>query len=393
MQNLKVLLSHNFYRQPGGEDRVFAAEGAMLEQNGHVVLRHEDQNDRIRRGAMEAASDVVWSRHTFQHLDALARSTSIDIAHFHNTFPLISPAAYYAVRRAGVPVVQTLHNFRLICPGGALNRNALVCELCLERESLLPAIAHSCYRDSRPATIALTAMLAFHRAAGTYRRQIDTYIALSEFARRKFIDGGLPADRIVVKPNFVIPDPGSGSDKGRGGYALFVGRLAKEKGIRTLIDAWRSLQDIPLQVAGDGPLNQASWPYGITWLGAQPRHRVMTLMQDAEILVFPSTSYECAPMTIIEAFACGLPVIASNLGSIPEFVQHRYNGLLFSPGDPADLARQVRWAFDHPEELRAIRANARHEFEQKYTAERNYKMLMAVYKTAIGHMNGSPASD
>jgi len=224
-------------------------------------------------------------------------------------------------------------------------------------------------------------MLAVHRAAGTYQKQVDVYIALSEFARRKFIEGGLPQDRIVVKPNFVAPDPGIG--EGRGGYALFVGRLAKEKGIDSLTAAWRTLGEIPLQVAGDGPLNKTEWPDGVTWLGNQPRERVMALMQDARVLVFPSVAHEGAPMTIVEAFACGLPVIASNLGSIPEFVTHGKTGLLFKPGDSEDLARQVRWAFDHPEEMRAMRANARREYEEKYTAERNYKMLIAIYEMAI----------
>jgi glycosyltransferase involved in cell wall biosynthesis len=162
-----------------------------------------------------------------------------------------------------------------------------------------------------------------------------------------------------------------------------VGRLAKEKGIDTLARAWRGLGDIPLQVVGDGPLNETEWPQGVTWLGSVERERVMALMQNARVLVFPSTWYECAPMTIVEAFACGLPVIASNLGSIPEFVTHGRTGLLFKPGDSEDLARQARWAFDHPEDLRAMRANARREYETKYTAEHNYKMLMAIYEMAM----------
>jgi glycosyltransferase involved in cell wall biosynthesis len=376
-----VLSVHNYYREPGGEDHVFADETRLLEQNGHKVLRHEDYNERIKPGTMGPARDAVWSRRTFQHLKSLVHSAPIDVAHFHNTFPLISPAAYYAVRRAGVPVVQTLHNFRLICAGATLSRNGSVCESCVDRKSLLPGIVHACYRNSRPATAALTAMLAVHRAAGTYQTQVDTYIALSEFARRKFIEGGLPRDRIVVKPNLVSPDPGIG--QGQGGYALFVGRLSEEKGLRTLAAAWHMSPGLPLRVVGDGPLNEIAWPEGATWLGALQREEVLALMQDAAALVLPSTCYENAPLTIVEAFACGLPVIASNLGSIPEFVRHRHNGLLFAPGDPEDLARQVRWAFDHPEEMRAMRVNARREYQEKYTAERNYKLLMTIYEMAI----------
>jgi glycosyltransferase involved in cell wall biosynthesis len=378
-----VLSVHNYYQQAGGEDRVFEGEIALLERHGHRVLRHEDHNDRLGKGSLGAVRDAVWSPSTYKHLKALTSSTIIDVAHFHNTFPLISPAAYYAVQRAGIPVIQTLHNFRLICAGATLSRNGSVCESCLDRQSLLPGIRHGCYRNSRPATAALSTMLAVHRAAGTYQKQVDVYVASSEFGRNKFIQGGLPEDRIVVKPNFVSPDPGIG--EGRGDYALFVGRLAEEKGVRTLAAGWTGLDDIPLQVAGDGPLRDTVWPKGATWVGAQARARVMSLMQDARVLVFPSTWYECAPMTIVEAFACGLPVIASNLGSIPEFVKHRHNGLLFEPGDPQDLARQVRWAFEHPEELREMRANARREFEEKYTSERNYKMLMTIYEMAIEH--------
>jgi len=376
-----ILSVHNYYRQPGGEDRVFASEAELLEENGHTVLRHEDRNDRIVTGMIGAALGAVWSHHTFRQLESLTRSARIDLAHFHNTFPLVSPGAYYAAQRAGIPVVQTLHNFRLICAGATLSRDGSVCESCLERRSLLPGIAHGCYRGSRPATVALSTMLAVHRAAGTYQTEVDTYIALSEFARCKFIEGGLPGKRIVVKPNFVRPDPGAGA--GSGDYALFVGRLAEEKGVRQLAAAWGGLNDTPLRVVGDGPLRDTAWPPGVTLLGAQSRDSVMTLMQAARVLVFPSTWYECAPMTIIEAFACGLPVIASNLGSIPEFVEHRHNGLLFDPRDSQDLVRQVRWVFDHPEELRAMRANARRDFEKKYTAERNYKMLMSVYEMAI----------
>jgi glycosyltransferase involved in cell wall biosynthesis len=224
-------------------------------------------------------------------------------------------------------------------------------------------------------------MLGVHRAARTRSRMVDVYIALSEFARRKFIEGGLPAERIVVKSNFVAPGPGAGD--GRGGYALFAGRLSEEKGVRLLAKAWEVLGDLPLLVAGDGPLKSVVWPAGVTTLGKVSQSRVLELMREARVLLFPSICYECAPMTVLEAFSCGLPVIASNLGSVPEFVTHGRNGLLFRPGDSEDLVRQVRWAFDHPERLLAMRSAARREYEDKYTPERNYKMLMETYEMAL----------
>jgi glycosyltransferase involved in cell wall biosynthesis len=307
------------------------------------------------------------------------RAQACDVVHFHNTFPLISPAGYYAASAANVPVVQTLHNYRLICPAGTLLRDGAVCEECIGRVPL-PALVHGCYRDSRPATAAVATMLAIHRAGGTWQRMVDVYIAPSEFARKKLIAGGLAADRIVMKPNFVAPDPGAGS--GNGGYALFAGRLSEEKGVRTLFQAWERLGTaIPLIVAGDRPLSAMKGP--ATMMAHQPREKIFELMRNASVLIFPSICYECAPMTVIEALACGLPVIASNIGSIPEFVDHERTGLLFRPGDAEGLARQVRWIIEHPDRLALMRQAARQEFETKYTAERNYKMLTGVYELAF----------
>ncbi len=211
-----------------------------------------------------------------------------------------------------------------------------------------------------------------------------------QFARAKFIEGGLPAERIAVKPNFVGDDPGLGS--GRGGYALFVGRLSEEKGIQTLADAWRGLPGIPLKIAGDGPMNSTRWPSGVTWLGQQSRAQIEELMKDAAVLIVPSIWYEGAPMTILEALACGLPVIASDIGSLPEMVDDHRTGLLFRPGDAEDLASKVRWAFDHPEQMLAMRAAARREYETKYTADINYKRLIEIYEMAIEHARRRNAS-
>jgi len=381
-----ILSVHNFYQQPGGEDRVFADEAALLEAHGHSVTQYVDDNRRVSGNALLAARNVVWNSRAFQNIRSLLETRAVDLVHFHNTFPLISPAGYFAAGKCGIPVVQTLHNYRLICPGATLLRNGVVCEECLDRGSLMPAVRHGCYRNSRPATAAAAAMLAIHRAADTWRDRVDTYIALSEFARQKFIAGGLPPERIAVKPNFVSPDPGIGS--GAGGYALFVGRLAQEKGVQVLARAWQEIADIPLYVAGSGPLNTIAYPTNVTLLGNVSRNRIFELMRNATVLIFPSLWYECAPMTIVEAFACGLPVIASNIGSLPEFVSHEHTGLLFEPGNATDLAHKVRWAFEHPREIHAMRTAARLEFERKYTAERNYEMLTGIYRMAISSAQG-----
>ncbi|GIV60633.1 MAG: hypothetical protein KatS3mg043_1722 [Rhodothermaceae bacterium] len=222
---------------------------------------------------------------------------------------------------------------------------------------------------------------------GTYAKAVDRYIALSEFARNKFIEGGLPAEKISIKPNFLVHDPGY--CEGRGTYALFVGRLSEEKGVRPLLNAWSSLNHPLLRIVGDGPLAgevqaaAASFPDRIVWEGSQPRERVYHLMQQAMFLVLPSICYENFPMTVVEAFACGTPILASKIGSLAEIVCDRRTGLHFRPGDPEDLAGRVRWLLAHSDELARMRRAARAEYEAKYTAERNYEMLMAIYEQAI----------
>jgi glycosyltransferase involved in cell wall biosynthesis len=229
-------------------------------------------------------------------------------------------------------------------------------------------------------------MLAVHRTLGTWVRAVDAYITLSEFARQKFIQGGIPAQRLAVKPNFVHPDPGLGG--GRGQYALYVGRLSPEKGVETLLAAWEQLGNrVPLKIVGDGPLagrvaEATQKLRRAEWLGTQTREQVLTLMKGAHFLVFPSVCYENLPGVILEAYAVGLPVIGSNLGSMVLLIDAGRTGLRFKPGDPKDLAAQVEWILAHPRELARMRRESRAEFEANYTAEKNYSMLMDIYERA-----------
>jgi glycosyltransferase involved in cell wall biosynthesis len=383
---------HNRYQQPGGEDQVFAAEGALLEAHGHRVLRytlHNDQINGLSRSTL--ARTTIWNDKVYKELRALFREERPDVAHFHNTFPLVSPAAYYAAKAEGVPVVQTLHNYRLLCPNALLMREGRVCEDCVGKTLPWPGIAHACYKGSALSSAGVAAMLTFHGVKRTWKEAVGVYVALTEFARRKFVQGGLPAEKVVVKPNFVHPDPGMGD--GRGDYILFVGRLSQEKGVGTLLAAWEVLKEkAPLKVVGDGPLapkvEKAAERSGgaVEWLGRQPRERVLALMKEARALVFPSMWYEGFPMVIGEAYAVGLPVIASDLGSMSSLIRHEQTGLLFVPGDPKDLAAQVERVFVRPSELERMRGEARAEFVAKYTAIRNYQWLMDIYRTAIERM-------
>lgn len=384
---MKVLLVHNHYQQPGGEDQVFTDETALLRAQDHKVFCYTASNDRIEgMSPLALAGATLWHQPIWRELRTLVRRERPHVAHFHNTFPLISPAAYYAVKAEGLPVVQTLHNYRLLCPNALFFREGRICEDCLGKFVPWPGLIHTCYRRSRAASGATVTMLGVHRALGTWTRTVDMYVALTEFARRKFIQGGLPAEKIMVKSNFVYPDPGPG--EGRGGYVLYVGRLSPEKGIDTMLAAWERLgAKVPLRIVGDGPLaprvaEAARRVPGVEWLGRMPVREVYDLMGAATTLIFPSEWYETFGRVAIEAYAKGTPVIASQLGAVAEVVDDGRTGLYFRPGDPEDLAAKMEWALTHPKELGRMRREARTEFELKYTAQRNYHRLMEIYQLA-----------
>lgn len=379
------LLVHNYYQQRGGEDAIFEAEADLLEAHGHRVLRYTLHNDRIdAMSNVKRLAATLWNHRVYRELRAFIRDMRPEVAHFHNTFPLVSPAAYYAAQAEGVPVIQTLNNYRLACPGAYLLRDGKVCEDCIGKAIPFSAIRHGCYRDSPLATAAVVAMLAAHRALSTWDRQIDLYaLYMTDFSVDTFVRAGLPAEKLFVKPNFVDPDPGPGA--GAGGYALFVGRLSPEKGIRVLVEAWGQVGTrLPLKIVGDGPLaplaaDAAARIPGVEWLGRRPPEAVYALMQDAACLVFPSEWYEGLPRTIVESFATGTPVVASDLGAMSRLVVHGENGLHFAPGDAEGLARQVLALAAEPARLAVLRRGARASFEAHYTAERSYALLMEMY--------------
>lgn len=394
MERQNIIVVHNRYQRPGGEDQVVGAEVALLRSFGHETQLFSLDNSAIAQmGLLRLTRATFWNDDVYGTLRALFRKHAPLVAHFHNTFPLVSPAAYYAARDEGVPVVQTLHNFRLVCPNGLLFRDGHACEECVGRAVAWPGVAHGCYRGSRSTTAVTAAMVAWHRARGTWASAVDMYIALSQFSRGRFTEGGLPRDRIAVKPNFLVRDPGVGDHAG--GYGLFVGRLSHEKGLGILLDAWAQLaMPYPLRVVGSGPLEarmQGCGP-GIEWLGQQPTERVMALMKDASFLVLPSECYENFPVTIVEAFATGLPVIASRTGSLAEIVRDHETGLHFRSGDSSDCAATIGWAVQHATEMRAYGQSARLEFEQKFGPQQNYSQLRAIYGLAAEHAAGAARS-
>ncbi len=387
MDKLKILVAHNFYQLPGGEDQCLAAEVAMLKANGHEVIRFTLHNDSIKKlGSVDLLSRTIFSQPAYRKIRCLIQKHRPHVAHFHNTFPLMSPAAYYAARSENVAVIQTLHNYRLLCPNALLYRDGHVCEDCLGRYVPWPGVIHKCYRGSRTASAAVATMMTIHRMLGTWRQLVDTYIALTNGGRDKLVAGGLPPDKIVVKPNFVYPDPGPGS--GTGGYAIFVGRLSVEKGVETLLSAWKHMScNIRLKIVGDGPLTPtvqqaAARDARLEWLGQLPPEKVFDAIGNAMFLILPSRCYETFGRAAVEAYAKGTPVLASRLGAMAEVVMSGRTGLLFEPGNPVDLASKALGLLADESQLSAMRQMARREYEEKYTAEVNYRHLMAIYAKA-----------
>ena len=387
---MKVLLVHNKYRSsaPSGEDEAVDNERRMLKSRGVAVVSFDRCNDDIDESSWKAkaslALNTVWSRESRLQLRVAVRHVRPDIVHIHNTFSLLSPSVYGACKQEGVPVVQTLHNFRFFCPAALFLRDGKPCEDCVDR-GLFQSVRHRCYRNSVGATATLATMLALHRTLGTYSRGIDRYIALTDFARRKAIKGGVLESKIVVKPNFIGNPPAPGG--GGGGYVLYVGRLLEGKGTETLVKAWRMLRGIRLRILGDGALRPhleriaVADGLNIEFAGRQPKGAVLEAIARAEFLIVPSECYEGFPMVIAESYACGTPVLASRIGSLEELVEEDVTGSKFTVGDPDALAAGAIRMLADPSRLHRMRKHARAYFDNHLTEESNFAQLMAIYRS------------
>jgi glycosyltransferase involved in cell wall biosynthesis len=386
---MRILQIHNAYQHIGGEEVVLAAEYEMLEKYGHkidqLIVQNTSLEDVNLFDQAKMAYQSIWSHDSYIQIKQKLQELQPDIVHVHNTIPLISPSVYKACRDAGIAVVHTLHNYKLICPGAYFYRDGSLCEECIGKTFPYPAIAHGCYRNSSIQSAIAAVGLATNRVRKTFQNDIDIYIALTNFARKKFIAGGLPAEKIAVKPNFVSADIQPGEHQG--GYALFVGKLVEYKGIETLLQAWHLLDEkIPLKIVGQGPLEillKSNLPGDVEYLGHQPRENVLQLMKDASFVVFPSQWYEGFPMTIAEAFATASPVVAAKLAAAAEIVRDGFSGWHFKPGNPEDLAEKVKQAWSDKAELHRRGLLARKQYDDGYSLERNYDMTMSIYKTAI----------
>lgn len=386
---MKILVIHTYYQIPGGEDKVFEEERKNLILNGHLVDQISFSNRQLENySKINQLICTNWNKETYRRVKEEIRNIQPDIIHIHNTFPFASPSIIYAAKAENKPVVMTLHNYRLLCINALFFRNGKICENCLGKNSW-QGIINKCYRDNYATSIAVATLQTSHRLFGTWNL-VDSFIALTEFARQKFIEGGLPEHKITVKPNFTVPSTKLNlTQNNRKNYILFVGRLSTEKGIPNLLDAWNLLTSpIILKIAGDGPLknlvcNATETNRNIDYLGQCSSEEIKNLMSEAMCLVFPSECYEGFPMVIVESLSLGLPIVTSNIGSQATIVRHGMTGLHFQAGNAIDLAEKIAWVINNSQEIETMRTHAYKDYILNYTPEQNYQKLINIYHDAI----------
>jgi glycosyltransferase involved in cell wall biosynthesis len=392
-----ILVIHNRYLEPGGEDSVVNAEIALLRSKGHRVLQYARHNREIAQfsNARKALLPftTIWDYESYRELRSLIRQERPALAHCHNLFPLLSPAVYYACAAEGVPVVQTMHNYRLVCPGGNFFHHGESCNTC--QGSLSKAALHGCYHDSRLQTGIVALMLGAHRSLGTWQKMVDTYIAPSKFCRATLNQHGIAANKIIVKPHFapkILPQT-----TGLGEHAIFVGRLSEEKGILQLLKAWREVARVPLMIVGSGPLElrarqlaQDSALANVSFAGQLTHDETLRRIRNARFIVAPSRCYETFGISVLEAMACAVPAIVPRTGALHELVSDRRTGFHVDVDDREQFSAAIRRAWSHPLETREMGRAAHHRCLEHYSADNNYNKLTAIYDATLNACEGVP---
>jgi glycosyltransferase involved in cell wall biosynthesis len=390
MKKQKILIVHNYYKIFGGEDTVVENEKKLLLENGHQVVLYSRNNDEIN--SMDVLEKIaipfrcIFSSKTYREVKKLIKDEKIDIVHVHNTFPLISPSVYYAARYCNVPIVQTVHNFRLLCPGATFTRNNRICEECVEK-GLYCSIKNKCYHDSILQSAMCATTLIFNRIIGTYNI-INRYIALTEFNKRKLITL-VDKNKISIKPNFVNYNDCYIDFKYKG-YFLFLGRIDKLKGIEILLEAWKEIKESVLFIVGTGPLIEETEEYiklnninNIKLLGFKNKQEVIGIIKNSKALIVPSQWYEGFPMTIVESFSNGIPVIAGDIGNLPTIIDDRINGMLFKYNNAEELREKVNELQNNNALLNKLRKGAMNSYNEYYNQEKNYSLLSNIYNECL----------
>ena len=398
---MKIFLVHNFYGStaPSGENTAFVSEASLLRNRGHSIVEFTRHSDELLHqglyGTVRGALGTVWNPLSLRKLKSALREIKPEIVHVHNTFPILSPSVLYATSDLDIPTVMTLHNYRIGCSAATALRKDEPCTLCLDKKSVLPALRYGCYRDSRIATLPVSLMIALHRAKNTWKKNIDAFITLTEFQREKMIQFGIPEASLFVKPQFLENPPEPLPWQRRESKAVFIGRLYPAKGIHILIDSWKKWgkSAAPLEIIGDGPMRnelmnaagKSEAASSISFLGNLSHAEAMRRLSSAKLLILPSLCFEGFPMVVQEAYAYGVPIAASNIGSLPYLIPENRSGTLFVPGNAESLLASVQPLLADDKQLRLLGAQAKQEFDSKYTAGKNYDILMSIYASAAAH--------
>lgn len=384
---MKILQIHNQYTKKGGEDTTVANEKSLLLAKSHQVEQLFFDNGQIKGiEKMKILYKSIYNQNSTKILRDKIQDFRPDIIHIHNLFYVASPAILYEAQKNKVPVVLTIQNFRLICSGSLLLRNGQVCELCTQKVFPFSGIKHKCFQNSVLKTAQLTFTTGIHKILGTWQNKVDAYITLTDFVKKKLIQSSLqlPESKVFVKPNFT-EDKGWASAESRDNFFLYVGRLSHEKGIRTLLEASKQI-DFHLEIIGDGEMRQMVQAFAqqnpnIIYHGFQGQDFIIEKMKQCKALLFPSIWYEGMPLTLLEAFSTGTPVIISDIDNLNEMVSNQYNGLHFKTGNSKDLAEKIYYFQQNASST--FYENARKTYEELYRPEKNYQELMGIYQKVI----------
>lgn len=382
MRKQTVLIVHNYYQIPGGEDSVVANERKMLEEHGYKVYLYTRNNSELKTMGiiqkLKLPFTTVFNFKTYRDIKKIIKEKHIDIVHVHNTLNLISPSVYYAARAMKVPVVQTIHNFRLLCPGATFYRDGHICEDCVEH-GLKCAVKHNCYRDSKIQTLACVISTKFHRMTGIYGK--INYICLTEFNKEKLLQlKQIKEENVFVKPNFVESVGEFVPEEERKNQFVFAGRLDKLKGIDFLLKVWKQMGEYAPQlvICGTGPLEDWCKKFivdnklNVKMLGFVPNTETRKLIANSKALILPTQWYEGFPMSMVEAFSVGTPVICSDLGNSGNLIENNINGYKFRLNSINNLVEIVR-RYDGPY------ISTLEMYKNKYLEEINYRILIKIY--------------
>jgi len=388
---MKILMIHDYYINRGGEDVSFESEVKMLRDAGHEVITYTKHNKEIinAKGTkmIKVALNTIWNFKVYKEIKKIIKEAKPDIVHFQNTFPIISPSAYWACKSENVPAIQALRNYRLICPSGLLYNKGKITEKSVKQFFPYSALLGRYYRDSFLATLPIALMLFIHRIIGTYKNKVDAYIAVSEFVKRKHVEAGFDKDTIMVKRNVASPQKSKNQLRKR---VIFFGRLTKEKGILTLIKSWKSIKEFELTIIGEGPLynsikkiTQSENLKNVSLIGFKKNEELDSELNKCSFVICPSEWYEPAARTIIESFSRGIPVIASNIGGNSELIVNRHNGLLFEAGNFNNLAKKILLLTKNEKLIRRLGANAKIDYLKTHSPPENCKALMTIYEKVM----------